>query len=318
LRKLRLGTLLALLALAGGTAGDAAAHEVTLLGTDMDVGVLDYNGTVWTIELKGRINCSGANATYMGITVEMITQRTFRGGAALVAQPPPNEWQVTTAMVPPGLYQVRFGTAICQDTGPVPEGHTGDHGDAVTQPPTALLNLPDCERRAGAALRSPLIPLHGEESDMRAPCPARPCDVLGSASSLLPLIPVSAGGPPVPVPCRTITVRQPNVPLDVVCGPGAVASRPQPVIPVRRATCRGAVELVSASPGVAGAAASRVLGAKRFGMRRGTLKSVSVPLNARGRSLLRQTRVLRVRALVRSNQGRKKSRPFTVILGTRR
>jgi hypothetical protein len=318
LRRPRLAVLAVAIAVAAGGAGDASAHEVTLLSTDVDVGVLDYNGTVWTIELKGRINCSGANETYMGITVEMITQRTFRGGAGLVAQPPPNEWHVGTSMLPPGLYQVRFGTAICRDSGPIPDGHTGDHEEGQTQPPAALLNLPDCERRAGAALRSPLIPLQGDESDMRAPCPARPCDVLGSASSLLPLIPISAGGPPVPVPCQTITVRQPNVPLDVVCGPGAVASRPRPVIPVSRASCRGTVQLVSVSAGTANAAASRVLGAKRFRMRRGTLKSVGVPLNARGRTLLRQTRVLRVRALVRSNQGRKKSRPFTVILGTRR
>lgn len=57
--KRALAALLATLALACAAA-PASAHDVQLLGADMDIGVRDYNGYAWTVEVKGRVRCSGA------------------------------------------------------------------------------------------------------------------------------------------------------------------------------------------------------------------------------------------------------------------
>jgi hypothetical protein len=301
-----------MLAVAGGTAGAAKAHDVQLTGTEVDLGILDYNGFAWNVEVRARINCTGAELTHMGVTLEQLTSYTGNpGGAALIAEPPPNTVHRMTAMLPPGLYQLRFGAAVCRSTQDMPDGHEGDHGDAIANPPTALVNLPDCRPRA--SLRAPLVPVVGDESEMRAQCPARLCDVWSArVSTRTPLVPVQAG-PPVPAPCPTISVRSANVPIDVVCGPGAIAARANPLVPVTGGPCRGAVELVSASAGVANASASRVIGRKRFKIRRGSFKSVRVPLEPRAWRALKLTRVLRARAVVKSAGKRRKSKPFTVI-----
>ena len=60
------------------------------------------------------------------------------------------------------------------------------------------------------------------------------------------------------------------------------------------------------------------VGARRFKIRRGTFRAVRVPLEPAALRTLKLTRVMRGRALVRSTAGRKKSKPFTVILRTRR
>jgi hypothetical protein len=130
---------------------------------------------------------------------------------------------------------------------------------------------------------------------------------------LWPLLPVSGGGPATPAPCSTIELRGRSVPVEVVCGPGAVAARPSPLLPVRGAPCRGSVELVSASAGVANVSASRVVGVKRFKIKRGRHLAVQVPLRPAARTLLSTTRVLRARAIVRSKAGRRKSKPFTIL-----
>jgi hypothetical protein len=320
LRKPRLAVALAALAVAAGWPSGASAHDVTLTGTDMDVGIRDYNGFAWTVELKGRIRCSGADVTNMGITFEMIEQYTQIGGGAVVVEPPPNVFHTGTVFLPPGVYRVTFGVAVCRSTQDMPEGHQGDHGEGATEPLRTTLTLPDCRRRTrtpvtpGAAMRSPLVPVvgNGGNTDMRAPCPARMCDAIASASRGWPLVPVGPGAG-VPAPCSTIAVSRPNVPVEIVCGPGAMAARPAPLVPVRGGPCTGRLDLVGSSAGVANASASRVLGSKRFRIRRGTLRAVRVPLKPAARRTLNLTRVLRVRAVVRTKAGRRKSRPFTVI-----
>jgi hypothetical protein len=146
---------------------------------------------------------------------------------------------------------------------------------------------------------------------MRAACPARMCDVLASGSRVSPLIPVG-GGAGVPAPCPTISVSGSNVPLEIVCPPGALAARRAPLVPVR-GPCVGRVDLVGTSAGVANASASRVVGTKRFRIRSGTVRAVRVPLKPAARRTLNLTRVMRMRAVVRTGGKVKKSKPFTVF-----
>jgi hypothetical protein len=281
----------------------------------MDLGVRDYNGYAWTVEVKGRVRCSGAEAANMGITLEMIEQYTQFGGSAVVVEPPPNVFHTGTVFLPPGKYRVTFGVAVCRSTQDMPDGHEGDHGDAGTNPLRTTLTLPDCRRQTRRpvtpAMRSPLVPLVGTDGDRRAACPGRMCDVLASGSRSRPLIPVG-GGTGVPAPCPTIAVSGSNVPIEIVCGPGALAARLSPLVPVRGA-CAGRVDLVGTSAGVAHASASRVVGTKRFRLRGGSVRAVRVPLKPAARRMLKLTRVLRVRAVVKSNGKRKKSKPFTII-----
>jgi hypothetical protein len=316
LKRARLAVAIAVLAVAGGSAAPASAHEVDLLSTDMDLGVRDFNGYVWTVEVKGRVNCSGAERTHMGITLEMMEQYTQVGGGAVVAAPAPNTWHTENVMLPPGVYRVRFGSAVCQSTQDTPEGHVGDHGEGAVSLPTATLKLPDCRRQTRRpvtpAMRAPLVPLVGDGTDMRMPCPARMCDVLASGSSRLPLVPVG-GGTGMPTPCPTIAVSRANVPVEIVCGPGSMAARRSPIVPVGSRGCAGRVDLVGLTAGVANASASRVIGTKRFRMRPGTVKSIGVRLKPTARRTLNLTRVLRMRAVVRSNGKVKKSKPFTVF-----
>lgn len=292
-------------------AGSVRAHQVTLLGTEIDVGIADYDGFLWTVELKTRVTCSGADETYIGITFRQIRSYGQVGGMAIVATPPPNVYERRKVPLPSGRYEVRFDAAACHSTAPMGEGHEGEHGDTATNPPAAKLNLPDCRPRA--TVLAPLVPVVGGPTDMRAQCPARLCDAIGSAARVSPLVPVRSGGPPVPAPCPTVAANGPNVPVEVVCGPGSIAARARPLVPVRGSPCRGTVSLVSVSAGAATASAGQVVGAKRFRIRRGRVLAVKVPLRSAARQRLALTRVLRVRAVVRSKAGRRKSRPFTVV-----
>lgn len=305
-------TAVAVVALSGALPAAAGAHDVTLVGTAMDVGIRDFNGYAWSVEVKARIDCTGADKTHMGITIEMLEQYTQPGGAAIVTEPPPNSWHTETVFLPPGRYQVRFGAAVCHSTAPMPDGHEGDHGDAATNPPSTTLTLPNCARRTRTPVTpsrfAPLVPVIGGPGEMRAPCPARMCDAI--ASRRVPLVPVRGGA--VPAPCPTISVSRPNVPVEIVCGPGAISSGPRPLLPVG-SRCAGRVDLVATSAGVARASAARVLGSRRFKIRSGAIKSVRIPLKPAARTRLNLTRVLRMRAVVRSKGTRRKSKPFTVI-----
>jgi hypothetical protein len=315
LKRLHLAVALVALAVAGGTAVPASAHDVKLLGTDMDIGVRDYNGYSWTVEVKGRVRCAGAEEANLGITLEMIEQYTQFGGGAVIVEPPPNVFHTGTVFLPPGKYRVTFGVAVCRSTQDVPDGHEGDHGAAGENPLRTTLTLPDCRRQARTpvrpALRAPLVPLVGTETDRRAACPGRMCDVLASGSRARPLIPVG-GGTGVPAPCPTIAVSGSDVPIEIVCGPGALAARRSPLVPVRGA-CAGRVDLVGSSAGVANASARRVVGTKRFRLSGGTVRAVRVPLKPAARRTLKLTRVMRLRAVVRTGGRLKKSRPFTVL-----
>jgi hypothetical protein len=316
LKRLRIALALAALAVAGASAAPASAHQVRLLGTDMDIGVRDYNGFSWTVEVKARVRCTGAEVAHMGITFEMIEQFTQIGGAAVVREVPPNAFHTEEVFLPPGKYQVRFGVGICRSTQDMPEGHEGDHGEAQTNPPSTILTLPDCRRRARTpvtpALRAPLVPVVGDGTDMRAPCPARMCDTLASGSALMPLVPVGVGTG-MPAPCPTIAVRRDNVPVEIVCGPGAMGARMAPLVPVSERGCAGRVDLLGVSAGIAKASARRVAGSKRFKMRSGTTRAVRVRLKPAARRTLKLARVMRLRAVVRSNGKVKKSKPFLVL-----
>jgi hypothetical protein len=309
--RVRIAAAVAALALTAGAVTDASAHEVTITGADMDVGIMDYDGFTWTVRLKARVSCSGADRSHVMVTFEQLRTYTRFGGAAVVTSPPANTYEARDVMLPPGLYRVRFASAACESTEPMPDGHEGNHGAAMADPAETRLNLPDCRPRATRF--APLVPVVGRETNMRAQCPARLCDALGSAARVDPLLPVT-GGPPVPAPCPTVSVnRAGDVPVDVVCGPGVVSARHAPLVPVRGRPCRGRVELVGVSAGVANSAATRVVGAKRFKIRRGTFKPVRIPLARAALARLRITRVMTVRAVVRAGSSRRKSKPFTVI-----
>jgi len=312
LTKVRIAAAVAALALSAGAAADVSAHEVAITGADMDVAIADYDGFTWTVRLKARASCSGADRSYISVLFEQLRSHSGQqGGAAVVTSPPANTYEVRDVILPPGLYRVRFAAAACESTEPMPEGHEGSHGAAMADAAETTLNLPDCRPRATRF--APLVPVVGRETNMRAQCPARLCDALGSAARVDPLLPVR-GGPPVPAPCPTVSAGRANtVPVDVVCGPGAIAARGDPLVPVRGRPCRGTIELVSSSAGVAASAASRVVGKQRFKIRRGTFRSVRISLSSAAAARLRLTRVMRVRAVVRAGGARRKSKPFTVI-----
>jgi hypothetical protein len=293
----------------------AAAHQVTYSAVNAELGVLDLQGFTWTVEVKARVLCSGAEKSNIDITFAQVRQyRRMPGGAAVVLAPPANAYATQKVFLPPGQYEVSAPAVACNSEQPEPEGHTGDHGAGAQAVPIGRLDLPPCRRpvTAGGARFAPVVPVVREGTKQQAICPARPCEGAVVGSRVVPLVPV-LGGRAVPAPCPTVEVQRRGVPLDVVCGPGAIASVVAPLLPVPGRPCRGVVELVSSSAGVAEASASRVIGRKRFNVRPGRHVAVKVPLHPGARTLLSRTRVLRMRAVVRSKGTRRKSKPFTVV-----
>jgi hypothetical protein len=309
--------------------GIASAHTVAIGGAQVKVGVSDHDGLIWSVQVTGIATCSGADKSLVATTFRQIRSYGMPGAGVALVEPPPNAEQTTVIRMPPGTYEMQIIQATCHSTAPTDEGdhqHTAD----LENIPVGRIDLPVCRRlptpptaRSAIAGTYPLLPIVEAGTDKQAICPTRPCDVLAGqgrvrAAQSYPLIPVEGNGEIQPAPCPTITAKKNVLPLEVICGPGAVASSVHPILPIPGRPCAGRVIINRAAGGpTARAAARRTLGTARFRIKRGSHKAVRVIINPLGRRLLRRSPVLYAKATVVMDGKRKTSKRF-MIVSTRR
>lgn len=301
----------------------AEAHDVFIGGAQAKVGVSDHDGLIWSVQVTGSAECSGANKSFIATTFRQVQDYGLPGAGVAILESAAGAEQTTVIRMPPGTYEISITQATCFDDRTYEDGHEGQHNAVLENIPVGRIDLPRCRRlpptARAAGLGYPLLPIVEVGTDKQAICPTRPCDVLANqgrvrAAASYPLIPVEVPGEVQPAPCPTITAQRNVLPLEVVCGPGAVASSVHPLIPITGAPCAGRVIINRSSQGpTARAAARRTLGTARFRVKRGSHKAVRVRINRAGRRLLRGSGVLYAKATVVMDGKRRTSKRFMIV-----
>jgi hypothetical protein len=116
---------------------------------DAEFGVIDHQGFTWTLELKARARCSGAEESDIGITFVQLRDYGQPGGNATYLNPPPNTYVKRNVVLPAGLYEVTVPAVACRSDQPEPDGHSGDHGQGAEGGVIGRIDLPRCRSRSG-------------------------------------------------------------------------------------------------------------------------------------------------------------------------